>query len=125
MKTYRVRYETQFFENRQGTEIVSASSKGQAMLAAQRRIHPNERSDEPYFHFEPLSIRPLETPGTFEVRYRTKVATDASGEVEVTAATPKEAASKARFAVHPELLPPRCFRAVLIAEIGQADDTPR
>lgn len=121
MKKYRVRYETRIFEDREGTETVSASGKGQAMLTAQRRIHPDVRADEPYFHFEPLSIRPLEPPGTFAVRYRTKIGTDRSGEVVVTAATPKEAASKARFAVHPELIPPRCFRAMCITEIGPAD----
>jgi len=120
MKKYRVRYETQVFEDREGTEVVSASGKGQAMLAAQQRIHPDVRPDEPYFHFEPLSIRPLAEPGTFEVRYRTKVASDRSGEVEILAASPEDAGKKARFAVHPELIPPRCFRAVTIVEIGQS-----
>ena len=119
MKTYRVRYETQLEQEKEGTEIVSASGKGQAMLAAQQRIHPDMRPDEPYFHFEPLSIRPLETPGTFAVHYRTRVGTPRSGVIDIQAASVQEAASKARFAVHPELIPPRCFNAVEIVEINQ------
>lgn len=114
MKIYRVRYETAFVEDREGTEIVSASGKGQAMLAAQSRVHPDVRPDEPYFHFDPISIRPLDTPGTFEVRYRTKINIPRSGVIDIEAETPEEAASKARFAVHPELIPPRCFRAVAV-----------
>lgn len=118
MKKYRVRYQTQIFTDREGTEIVAAQGKGQAMLAAQGRIHPEARPDEPYFHFEPLSIRPVDAPDTFEVRYRTKVSTDLAGEIEVEAESPEKAASKARFAVHKELIPPQCFRVVEVVEIG-------
>ena len=107
--------------DKEGIEIVSASGKGQAMLAAQHRIHPDERPDEPYFHFEPLAIRPLDEPGSFEVHYRTRIATDVSGEVDVRAASPEEAASEARFAVHKELIPPRCFKAVAVVPVEQPE----
>jgi len=120
MKKYRVRYETKILEGREGTEIVTATGKGQAMLAAQQRLHPDARPDEPYFHFEPLSIRPLAVPDSFEVHYRTKVAMDLTGTIEVEAETPDKAAAKARFTVHQELIPPKCFKAVEVVEVGEA-----
>ncbi len=121
MKKFRVRYETKIFEPREGTEIVHASSKGRAMLEAQKRLHPDERSDEPYFHFEPLAIEPLDTPETFAVRYRTKVEAGLAGEIEVTAEDAAKAAAKARFAVHQELIPPKCFKALAVTEVGQGE----
>lgn len=120
MKKYRVRYETKLLRDKEGVEVVAAAGKGQAMLAAQARIHPDERPDEPYFHFEPLTIRALETPDTFEVAYKTKVEEPISGEVEVAAETADKAAAKARFAVHRELIPPKCFKALEIVEIEGA-----
>lgn len=116
MKKYRVRYETRMFREKAGVEIVAASGKGQAMLAAQARVHPGERPDEPYFHFEPLTIRLLEGEGTYEVAYRTKVEEPVSGEVEVAAEDADKAAAKARFAVHQELIPPKCFKALEVVE---------
>ncbi|WP_428558422.1 MAG: hypothetical protein ACP59X_11720 [Solidesulfovibrio sp. DCME] len=118
MKTYRVRYETRLFRDKEGVETVSAQGKGQAMLAAQARLHPNERADEPYFHFEPLTIRALDAPGTFEVAYRTKVEEEVAGEIEVAAEDADKAAAKARFAVHQELIPPKCFRALEVVEVA-------
>ena len=120
MKKYRVRYETRILVPREGTEIVEAPGKGQAMLAVQGRLHPEARPDEPYFHFEPLSIRPLPVPGSFEVSYRTKIPTELTGEMEVEAESPDKAAFKVRATVHPELIPPKCFRAVEVVEVGQA-----
>jgi hypothetical protein len=122
MKKFLVRYETRIFKDRQGTEVVCAPGKGQAMLAAQARVHPDVRPDEPYFHFEPLTIRRLEAdgPDTYEVAYRTKVETELSGEVEVAAEDADKAANKARFAVHQELIPPRAFKALVVTEIGDA-----
>lgn len=117
MKTYRVRYETKILTKKEGTEIVEAEGKGQAMLAAQKRIHPDQRADEPYFHFEPLSIRALPVPGTFEVRYKTKIASDMSGEITMEAENADKAVAKVRFKVHPDLIPPKCFRAVDVAEV--------
>lgn len=118
MKTYRVRYETKLLHDQEGVEVVAASGKGRAMLAAQARIHPGERADEPYFHFEPLTIRLLEE-GIYEVAYRTKVEEPVAGEIEVTAENAEKAASKARFAVHKELIPPKCFRALDIIELAE------
>ena len=116
MKTYRVRYETKLMRDQEGVEVVAASGKGQAMLAAQARIHPGERADEPYFHFEPLTIRLLED-GNYEVAYRTKVEEPAAGEIEVAAENAEKAAAKARFAVHKELIPPKCFKVISLKEI--------
>ncbi|EHJ46675.1 hypothetical protein DFW101_0658 [Solidesulfovibrio carbinoliphilus subsp. oakridgensis] len=122
MKKFLVRYETKIFKDREGTEVVSASGKGQAMLAAQARVHPDARPDEPYFHFEPLTIRRLEAdgPDTYEVVYRTKVETELSGEIEVAAEDADKAAGKARFAVHQELIPPKAFKALAVTELGDA-----
>jgi hypothetical protein len=120
MKKYRVRYETRMLREREGVETVSAPGKGQAMLAAQARVHPGERADEPYFHFEPLTIRALDAPGTFEVAYRTKVEEPVSGEIEVAAEDAAKAAAKARFAVHQELIPPKCFQALEVVEVAGA-----
>jgi hypothetical protein len=117
MKKFRVRYETKILESREGVERVAASGKGQAMLAAQAKIHPNVRTDEPYFHFEPLTIRLLDTPDTYEVAYRTKVETEKSGDIEVAAEDADKAAAKARFAVHQELIPPKDFKALAVTEI--------
>lgn len=114
MPKYRVRYETKIMQEKEGVEVVAASGKGQAMLAAQANVHPDQRRDEPYFHFEPLTIRALDSAGSYEVAYRTKVETPLSGEVEVEAADADKAVSKARFAVHRELIPPKCFKAVEI-----------
>lgn len=119
MTKYRVRYETKLLHGLEGVETVSASGKGQAMLAVQALVHPGERPDEPYFHFEPLTIRQVE-PGRYEVAYRTKVEKDVSGEVEVEAADVEKAAAKARFVVHQELIPPKGFRAVAVEAIGAA-----
>lgn len=119
MKKYRVRYETQILVPREGTEIVEAPGKGQAMLAVQMRLHPDVRPDEPYFHFEPLTIRPLPVPGTFEVTYRTKIPTVLTGEMEMEAESPDKVVFKVRARVHPELIPPKCFKAVEIVEIGE------
>jgi len=116
MKKYRVRYETKILTKKEGTEIVEAEGKGQAMLAAQKRIHPDVRSDEPYFYFEPLSIRALPVPGTFEVRYQTKITSEMSGEMTVEAENADKAVAKVRFTVHPELIPPKCFQAVEVVE---------
>lgn len=121
MKKYRVRYETKMLEAREGVEVVQAPGKGQAMFAVQAKLHPNARTDEPYFHFEPLAIRPLETPGAYEVSYRTKIENAVSGDVEVAAEDADKAATKARFAVHQELIPPKCFRAVDVVEIGEGN----
>lgn len=120
MKKYRVRYETKVLTKKAGTEIVEAEGKGQAMLAAQKRIHPDVRDDEPYFYFEPLAIRPLAVPGTFEVHYQTKIASDMSGEMEVEAESADKAVAKVRFKVHPDLIPPKCFKAVEVTEVGAA-----
>jgi hypothetical protein len=117
MKKFRVRYETKMLEGREGVEVVSAAGKGQAMLAAQAKIHPSVRTDEPYFYFEPLTIRALEAPDTYEVAYRTKVETDLSGEIEVAAEDTDKAIAKARFAVHQELIPPKGFKALAVTEI--------
>lgn len=117
MKKYRVRYETKVLSAREGTEVVSADGKGQAMLAAQARIHPSVRTDEPYFHFEPLTIRRLEAPEAYEVTYRTKVETDLAGEIEVAAEDEEKAVAQARLAVHRELIPPKCFKALAVTEI--------
>ena len=119
MKKFLVRYETRIFKDRQGTEVVCAPGKGQAMLAAQARVHPDVRPDEPYFHFEPLTIRQVE-PGRYEVAFRTKIEKPVSGEVDVEAADIDKAVSKARLAVHQELIPPKCFKAVAVEEIGGA-----
>lgn len=116
MPTYCVRYETRILQDKEGTEVVTAPGKGQAMLAAQARVHPQERRDEPYFHFEPLTIRLLDAE-TYEVAYRTRVETPLSGEVEVEAENPDKAVAKARFAVHRELIPPKCFKAVDIVPV--------
>ncbi|WP_300164883.1 hypothetical protein [Solidesulfovibrio sp.] len=120
MKTYRVRYETRLMREREGVEVVAASGKGQAMLAAQARVHPDERADEPYFHFEPLTIRALDS-GDYEVAYRTKVEEPVSGEIEVAAESPDKAAAKARFAVHQELIPPKCFKALEVVEAADRE----
>jgi hypothetical protein len=120
MKKFRVRYETKMLEGREGVEVVAATGKGQAMLAAQARLHPTVRTDEPFFYFEPLAIRRLEAPDAYEVTYRTKVETEVSGEIEVTAEDAERAVAKARFAVHQELIPPKCFRAVDVVEIDAA-----
>jgi len=120
MKKFRVRYETKILTPREGTEVVTASGKGPAMFAVQALLHPTARNDEPYFHFEPLSIRLLEAPDTYEVVYRTKIETDLAGEIEVAAETEEKAAAKARFAVHQELIPPKCFRALEIVALGDA-----
>ncbi len=120
MKKYRVRYETRLLEDREGVEVVTAPGKGQAMFVVQARLHPKERTDEPYFHFEPLAIRRLEAPDAYEVTYRTKIETEVAGEIEVAAEDAGKAAAKARFAVHKELIPPKCFKAVEIVEIGEA-----
>ncbi|EFL49182.1 conserved hypothetical protein [Solidesulfovibrio fructosivorans JJ]] len=117
MPKYRVRYETRIMQGKEGTEVVTASGKGQAMLAAQAIVHPDQRRDEPYFHFEPLTIRPLEAEGTYAVAYRTKVETPLSGEVEVEATDADKAVSKARFAVHQELIPPKCFKALEVVAV--------
>ena len=117
MKRFAVRYETKLLEDREGVEVVAAESKGRAMFAAQARVHPEAPGDEPYFYFEPLSIvaRP---DGTFEVGYRTKVERDVAGQVEVAAGDADEARKKARFAVHKELIPPSCFKAVAVEEVA-------
>ena len=120
MKTYRVRYETRLFRDKEGVETVSAPGKGQAMLAAQARLHPNERADEPYFHFEPLTIRAVEPAGRYEVAYRTRIEEQVSGEIDVAAETADKAVSKARLAVHQELIPPKCFKVLEVAELGGA-----
>ncbi|UJX40329.1 hypothetical protein K9F62_16735 [Desulfovibrio sp. JY] len=117
MPKYRVRYETRIMQAKEGAEVVTATGKGQAMLAAQAIVHPDQRRDEPYFHFEPRTIRPLEPAGTYEVAYRTKVETPLSGEVEVEAADADKAVSKARFAVHQELIPPKCFKALEVVAL--------
>lgn len=124
MKKFRVRYETKIFKEREGTEVVAASGKGQAMFAAQALVHPDARRDEPYFHFEPLSIRRVEAdgPDAYEVVYRTKIETDLAGEIEVAAEDAAKAAAKARFAVHQELIPPKSFKAVAVTEIGEPAD---
>lgn len=119
MKKYRVRYETRVMRDQEGVEVVEASGKGQAMLAAQARVHPDQRADEPYFHFEPLTIRLLEAPSTYEVAYKTRIEEPVSGVVEVTAEGETKAASKARFAVHQELIPPKCFQAVEVVEVAE------
>jgi|GEM_PF-1254972 len=119
MKKYRVRYETKILEPVEGAEIVAASGKGQAMFAAQARIHPTARTDEPYFHFEPLSIRRLDAPDSYEVVYRSRVENDVAGEIDVTAEDAAKAAAKARFAVHQELIPPKCFKALEVVEIDE------
>ena len=119
MKKYRVRYETKILTPVEGTEVVTASGKGQAMFAVQARLHPTVRNDEPYFHFEPLTIRKLETPDAYEVVYRSKVETDLAGEIEVAADDAAKAVAKARFAVHQELIPPACFKATEVVEIAQ------
>lgn len=119
MKKFRIRYETRLLEAREGVEVVAASGKGQAMFAVQAKLHPTARTDEPYFHYEPLAIRPLDAPDTYEVSYRTKIEKAVSGDVEVAAEDADKAVAKARFAVHQELIPPKCFRAVEIVEIGE------
>ena len=116
MPKYRVCYETKIMQDKEDAEVVTAPGKGQAMLAAQVRIHPGERADEPYFHFEPLTIRLLED-GKYEVAYRTKVEEPAAGEIEVAAENAEKAAAKARFAVHKELIPPKCFKVISLKEI--------
>ncbi|MYL83090.1 hypothetical protein GTA51_08065 [Desulfovibrio aerotolerans] len=119
MKKYRVRYETKLLEAREGIEVVAATGKGQAMFAVQAKLHPSARTDEPYFHYEPLSIRPLETPDTYEVSYRTKIEREVAGSVDVAAEDADKAANKARFAVHQELIPPKCFKALEVVEIAE------
>ncbi|KHK03991.1 hypothetical protein [Desulfovibrio sp. TomC] len=119
MKKFRVRYETKLQETREGVEVVTASGKGQAMFAVQAMLHPTARTDEPYFYYEPLSIRPLDTPETYEVSYRTKIEKAVSGDVEVAAEDAEKAVNKARFAVHQELIPPKCFKALDVVEIGE------
>ena len=119
MKKFRIRYETRLLYGLEGTETVAASGKGQAMLAVQAMVHPDERLDEPYFHFEPLTIRQVE-PGRYEVAFRTKIEKPVSGEVDVEAADADKAVSKARLAVHQEFIPPKCFKAVAVEEIGGA-----
>ena len=118
MKRFAVRYETKMLEDREGMEVVAAESKGRAMFAAQARVHPEAPGDEPYFYFEPLSIVARPGGGTFEVTYRTKVERDVAGRVEVEAASEDEARKKARFAVHKELIPPSCFRALAVEEVA-------
>ena len=119
MKKYRVRYETKLLEAREGVEVVAATGKGQAMFAVQAKLHPTARTDEPYFHYEPLSIRPLETPDTYEVSYRTKIEREVTGSVDVAAEDADKAANKARFAVHQELIPPKCFKALDVVQIAE------
>ena len=119
MKTYKVSYETRMLEDREGSEVVAAPGKGRAMLAAQAVIHPDQRDDEPYHHFEPLSIIPL-GGDSYEVRYKTKIERQVAGEVTVSAEDPDKAFAKARFAVHQEFIPPKCFKAVAVEEIGGA-----
>jgi hypothetical protein len=118
MKKFRIRYETRMLHGLEGVETVAASGKGQAMLAVQALVHPDVRRDEPYFHFEPLTIRPVEA-GRYEVAYRTKIEKEVSGEVEVAAEDADKAVAKARFAVHQELIPPKCFRAVSVEDRGE------
>jgi hypothetical protein len=118
VKRFAVRYETKMLEDREGVEVVAAESKGRAMFAAQGRVHPEAPGDEPYFYFEPLSIVPGASGGMYEVTYRTKVERDVAGQVEVAAADADEARKKARFAVHKELIPPSCFRAVAVEEVA-------
>lgn len=118
MKTFRVRYETRLMRAKEGVEVVVASGKGQAMLAVQALVHPELRNDEPYFHFEPLTIRPVDPAGSYEVAYRTKIEEEVAGEVDVAAEDADKAKAKARFAVHQELIPPKCFKVVAICEIG-------
>lgn len=120
MAEYLVRYETRLLEDVEGAIEVEAAGKSGAMFAAQAEIHPEARSDEPHFYFEPLSIRPLDQPGRYEVRFVSKVERPASGEVRVTADDPDKAAARARFVVHPELIPPRHFRAVSVREADPA-----
>jgi hypothetical protein len=72
----------------------------------------------------PISLRaPVLRPGgpdSFEVHYRTKVAMDLTGTIEVEAETPDKAAAKARCIVHREFIPPKCFKAVEVVEVGEA-----
>jgi len=117
MKKYKVSYETKLLEHKEGALTVAAESKGKAMLAAQAVVHPDQRSVEPYHYFEPLSIVP-KGEGKFEVSYKTKIERDVSGEVEVEASDEDKALSKARFVVHQEFIPPKCFKALSITEIG-------
>ncbi|MFZ5810562.1 MAG: hypothetical protein ACOY4F_00810 [Thermodesulfobacteriota bacterium] len=118
MKRYLVSYETKMLEDRQGVEMVEAESKGRAMFAAQAVVHPEAPGDEPVFYFEPLSIVAREDGKTYAVEYRTKVELDVSGQVEVEAEDEEQARKRARFAVHRELIPPTCFRAVSIEEVA-------
>ncbi len=118
MKRFSVSYETKMLEDRQGVEVVVAESKGRAMFAAQAAVHPEARGDEPVFYFEPLSIVAREDGKTYAVEYRTKVEREVSGHVEVEAEDEEQARKKARFAVHRELIPPACFRAVSVAEVA-------
>jgi hypothetical protein len=118
MKRYLVSYETKMLEDRQGVETREAESKGGAMFAAQAVVHPEAPGDEPVFYFEPLSIVPREDGKTYAVEYRTKVERAVSGQVEVEAEDAEQARKKARFAVHRELIPPTCFRAVSIEELA-------
>jgi hypothetical protein len=117
VKRFAVSYETKMLEDREGVEIVAAESKGRAMFAAQARVHPEAPGDEPFFYFEPLTIVARPDGGTFEVAYRTKIERDVAGRVEVEAGDEAEAKRKARFAVHQELIPPACFRAVGVEEV--------
>jgi len=52
------------------------------------------------------------------VAFRTKIEKPVSGEVDVEATDADKAVSKARLAVHQEFIPPKCFRAVAVEEIG-------
>lgn len=117
MKKYRVSYETKILEDRQGVETVEADGKGEAMMAAQARAHPDQRAVEPYHYFEPLAIVP-KGGRLFEVSYKTKVERELAGEIEVEAADPDKALSKARFAVHQDFIPPKYFKALTIEEIS-------
>jgi len=115
MAIYKVSYETKLFEDRQGVETVTAPSKGAAMLAAQSAVHPDQRNVEPYHYFEPLSIVP-KGEGVFEVAYKTRIERDVAGEIEVEATDAEKAVSKARFTVHQEFIPPKCFKAITVEE---------
>jgi len=118
VKRFAVRYETKMLEDREGVEVVAAESKGRAMFAAQARVHPDAPGDEPVFYFEPLSIVPRPDGATFEVAYRTKIEREVAGCVEVAAEDAGEARKKARFAVHQELIPPACFKALDVEEVA-------
>ncbi len=118
MAKFKVWYETKLLEDRQGVETVEAPGKGAAMLAAQAKVHPDQRAVEPYHYFEPLRIVPRDD-GRFDVEYKTRIEREVSGDIEVEAADADKALSKARFAVHQEFIPPKCFKAVRIEEMPE------